>query len=169
MSPDHKLGSSTPLWRLVLVASLAGGLAEIIWVGLYALFTPLDGATVAREVTASLFPALAAGASSAWLGVAIHMTLAIALGCAFAYVIWKPLVRARGPLATVAVSALTLATVWTLNFFVVLPVLNPVFITLMPYSVTFASKMLFAVAMGMVLAGASRDVVAGKISRRISA
>ena len=168
MSP-HKLGSSTPLWRLVLIASLAGGLAEIIWVSLYAAFTPLAGATVAREVTASLFPALAAGASGAWLGIAIHMTLALALGYAFAYLIWQPLVRARGPLATLAVSALALATVWTLNFFVVLPALNPAFITLMPYSVTFASKMLFAVAMGVVLAGASRGAVAGKISRRISA
>ncbi|MGE5241360.1 MAG: hypothetical protein ACM3NI_06915 [Bacteroidota bacterium] len=169
MSPDHKLGSSTPLWRLVLIASLAGGLAEILWVSLYAVFTPLAGVTVAREVTASLFPALAAGASGAWLGIAIHMTLALALGYAFAYLVWQPLVRARGPLATLAVSALTLATVWTLNFFVVLPALNPAFITLMPYSVTFASKMLFAVAMGVVLAGASRGAVAGKIARRISA
>ena len=168
MSPDHKLGSSTPLWRLVLIASLAGGLAEIIWVSLYASFTPLEGATVAREVTASLFPRLAAGASGAWLGIAIHMTLALALGYAFAYVIWKPLVRARGPLATLAVSALTLAAVWTVNFFLVLPLLNPAFILLMPYSVTFASKMLFAVAMGVVLAGASRGAVAGKISPRIS-
>ncbi len=169
MNPDYKLGNSTPLWRLVLVASLAGGLAEIIWVSLYAAFSPLEGATVAREVTASLLPALAAGASGAWLGIAIHMTLALVLGYAFAYAIWKPLVRARGPLATLAVSALTLATVWTVNFFVVLPALNPAFVTLMPYSVTFASKMLFAVAMGSVLAGASRGVVAGKISRRISA
>jgi len=168
MSPDYKLGSSTPLWRLVLVASLAGGLAEVIWVGLYASFTRLEGARVAREVTASLFPALAAGASGAWLGIAIHMALAVALGCAFAYVIWKPLVRARGPLATLAASALTLATVWTLNFFVVLPLLNPVFVVLMPYSVTFASKMLFGVAMGGVLAGASRGAVAGKIARHIS-
>lgn len=169
MSPDHKLGSSTPLWRLVLIASLAGGLAEIVWVSLYAAFTPLAGATVAREVTASLFPRLAAGASGAWLGIAIHMALAVALGYAFAYAVWKPLVRARGPLATLAVSALTLATVWTVNFFVVLPALNPAFIMLMPYSVTFASKMLFAVAMGVVLAGASRGAVAGKIARRISA
>lgn len=53
--------------------------------------------------------------------------------------------------ATLAVSVLTLATVWTMNFFVVLPNLNPVFITLMPYPVTFASKMLFALAMAVTL------------------
>jgi hypothetical protein len=169
MSPDHKLGSPAPLWRPVLIASLAGGLAEILWVSLYAAFTPLAGATVARAVTASLFPALAAAASGAWLGIAMHMTLALALGYAFAYLVWRPLVRARGPLATLAVSALALATVWTVNFFAVLPALNPAFVTLMPYSVSFASKMLFAVAMGGVLAGVSHGAVAGKIARRISA
>ena len=79
------------------------------------------------------------------------MLLAVALGYAFAYVLWKPFARPRGMVVTLAVSVLTLATVWTLNFYVVLPVLNPVFIALMPYPVTFASKMLFALAMAVTL------------------
>jgi hypothetical protein len=151
MKPDHRPHCSTPLWRLVLIASLAGGLAEVVWVSLYAAFAPLAGATVAREVTASLLPALAEGGTGVWLGILIHMLLAVALGYAFAYVLWKPLARPRGMVATLAVSVLTLATVWTMNFFVVLPVLNPAFITLMPYPVTFASKMLFALAMAVSL------------------
>ena len=165
---SNSQNESGRLGLLILLAAMGGGLAEILWVTVYSAFAPVSGMEVARAVTASLFPQLAGGASGAWLGIAIHVALALALGYAFAYLIWKPLVRARGPLATLAVSALTLATVWTLNFFVVLPVLNPAFITLMPYAVTFASKMLFAVAMGGVLAGASRGVVAGKISRRIA-
>jgi hypothetical protein len=140
---------------LVLLAGAGGGLAEILWVMVYSAFAPVSGAVVAREVTASFLPALAAGGSGMWLGIGIHMALALALGYAFAYLVWNPLVRARGPLATLAVSALTLAAVWTVNFFVILPALNPAFITLMPYSVTFASKMLFAVAMGGILAGAA--------------
>lgn len=151
MKPDYRLHRSIPLWRLVLIASLAGGLAEIVWVSLYASFTPLAGATVAREVTASLLPAYAAGVTGVWLGMVIHMLLAVALGYAFAYVLWKPFARPHGMVATLAVSVSTLATVWTMNFFVVLPVLNPVFITLMPYPVTFASKMLFALAMAVTL------------------
>lgn len=165
---SNSQNESVRLGLLVLLAGIGGGLAEILWVMVYSAFTPVSGMEVARAVTVSLFPALAAGASGAWLGVLIHMTLALALGGAFAYAIWKPLLRARGPLATLAVSALTLATVWTANFFVVLPALNPAFITLMPYSVTFASKMLFAVAMGGVLAGASREVAVGGTARRAS-
>jgi hypothetical protein len=154
---------SVHLGLLVLLAGAAGGLAEILWVMIYSAFTPVSGAVVAREVTASFFPALAAGSYGMWLGIGIHMALALLLGYAFAYLVWKPFVRSRGPLATLAVSALTLATVWTVNFFVVLPSLNPAFITLMPYSVTFASKMLFAVAMGGILAGAAvRDAAVAK-------
>lgn len=151
MKPDYHRYRPMPLWGLVLIASLAGGMAEIIWVSLYASFAPLTAATVAREVTASLLPALAAGTTGAWLGILIHMLLAVALGYAFAYALWKPLARPHGMVATLAISVLTLATVWTMNFFVVLPVLNPVFITLMPYPVTFASKMLFALAMAVTL------------------
>ena len=152
MKPDYHRYRPTPLWRLVLIASLAGGMAEIVWVSLYASFTSLTTATVAREVTASLLPAFATGTTGVWLGILIHMLLAVALGYAFAYVLWKPFARPRGMVATLAVSVLTLATVWTMNFFVVLPVLNPAFITLMPYPVTFASKMLFALAMTVTLA-----------------
>lgn len=147
--------NAMPLGVLVLLAGAGGALAEILWVMIYSACSPVSGAVVAREITASFFPALAAGNVGIWLGIAIHMTLALVLGYAFAYLIWKPLVRAHGPAATLAASALTLATVWTVNFFAVLPALNPAFITLMPYSVTFASKMLFAVAMGGVLAGAA--------------
>ncbi len=151
MKPDHRPHRSTPPWRLILIASLAGGLAEIIWVSLYASFTSLEAVTVAREVTASLLPAFAAGATGAWLGILIHMLLAVALGYAFAYALWKPFARPHGMVATLAVSVMTLVTVWTMNFFVVLPVLNPAFITLMPHPVTFASKMLFALAMAVAL------------------
>ncbi|MDH3514665.1 MAG: hypothetical protein OEM83_07345, partial [Gammaproteobacteria bacterium] len=94
----------------------------------------------------------AAGVTGVWLGIVIHMLLAVALGFAFAYVLWKPFVRPRGMGATLAASLLTLSAVWTVNFFVILPVLNPAFINLMPYPVTFASKTLFALAMAVTLA-----------------
>ena len=154
MKSDRRSGDVSRVGWQVFLASLAGGAAEIFWVALYSSFTPVEGMTVAREVTASLFPAFATGTSGAWLGIFIHMILAVALGFAFAFVIWMPFVRRHGVLATLAASVLTLATVWTMNFFVVLPVLNPTFITLMPYPVTFASKMLFALSMALALSGA---------------
>jgi len=48
-------------------------------------------------------------------------------------------------------AAVSLTLVWAINFFVVLPVLNPAFITLMPFGITLASKVLFGIAMGSVL------------------
>ncbi|MHB8623265.1 MAG: hypothetical protein ACYC9J_08100 [Sulfuricaulis sp.] len=162
MKSDRRYGNTSYLWLLILLASIAGGAAEIFWVALYSFFTPLEGMTVAREVTASLFPALAGGTSGAWLGILIHMVLAVMLGYAFAFVIWLPFARGRGIVATLTVSALTLATVWTINFFVVLPVLNPTFITLMPYPVTFASKMLFALSMALALSNAEIRSLIGR-------
>lgn len=152
MKTDFHSHHSISRWQLVLIASLAGGLAEIIWVSLYAATTSLTAATIAREVTASLVPAYAAGVAGVWLGIVIHMLLAVALGYVFAYMIWKPFAQPRGIVVTLMVSILTLASVWAINFFIVLPVLNPTFISLMPLLVTFASKMLFALAMAITLA-----------------
>jgi hypothetical protein len=42
------------------------------------------------------------------------------------------------------------AAIWAINFFVILPVVNAEFVTLMPYAVTLASKLGFGVAMGWV-------------------
>ena len=61
MSNHHHDKYSTLLWQRVFLASLAGGIAEIIWVSLYAAFNPLALVSVAREVTASLLPRLAEG------------------------------------------------------------------------------------------------------------
>jgi hypothetical protein len=41
--------------------------------------------------------------------------------------------------------------VWVLNFFLVLPWLNPAFVALLPYGVTLVSKLLFGLAMGLTL------------------
>ena len=52
----------------------------------------------------------------------------------------------------------TLAGIWALNFLLVLPVLNPRFVTLMPYAATLASKALFGLTMAAVLARGKRLV-----------
>ena len=60
-------------------------------------------------------------------------------------------------------AAFLLALVWTLNFFIILPWLNPAFVTLMPYSVSLASKLLFGVTMGIVLYNMPRRKKAGAL------
>jgi len=54
----------------------------------------------------------------------------------------------------VASALAALATIWAVNFLVLLPQLNPAFVALLPPAVTLLSKLLFALGMGGVLAGA---------------
>jgi ABC-type sugar transport system substrate-binding protein len=106
---------------------------------------------VAQQVTASVVPAAAGLPFAPLLGIAIHMLLSVVLGLAFAATIWRLVAPRLGAAAFLATAAVSLALVWAFNFFVVLPVLNPGFVTLMPYGATLASKVLFGIAMGSVL------------------
>lgn len=131
-------------------AGLAGGTAEMLWVAAYSAATPASGIEVARQVAATALPATAGLASAPLIGVLIHMALSIALGLAFAKLLLGRLAPRRGALMAAALAAL--AAVWAVNFFVILPLLNPAFVTLLPFAVTLVSKLLFGLAMGMALA-----------------
>jgi len=136
-----------------IVAGAAGGAAEIAWVSLYAQATGANVVSVARSVTtaAGVIAAMPDGAGVVAAGIAIHMALAAGLGVALALA-WRMLAPRLGagtsPYAFVLAA---LATVWAVNFFLVLPVIGSDFVTLMPYPVTLASKLLFGVAAAEVL------------------
>lgn len=146
---------SRSLRNTLLLAGLAGGVAEILWVALYGFFAQASGSEIARQVAASLWPSLASGALAVPTGVAIHLALSLALGAIFAAAIWLPFARQRGGVVTLASAVAALAGVWAMNFFIVLPALNPAFVTLMPYGVTLFSKLLFGIAMAWTLNGFS--------------
>jgi hypothetical protein len=124
--------------RICALAGAAGGAAEVLWI---AGVAPAQAQDVALAVGATFHPGLPAS-----IGVAIHMVLSIALGLALAKVL---LGVARGSLVPAALAAL--AGVWTINFFVVLPLVNPGFVTLLPLGVTLVSKLLFGAAAGLTL------------------
>ena len=134
-----------------LLAGLCGGAAEVLWVALYSGATHTDGMAVAQQVTASVIPAAAFLTLAPLLGFVIHMLLSVALGIAFAWAVWRFLLPYFGAEAIVPVAVVTLVLVWATNFFVVLPVLDPAFVTLMPYGVTLFSKVLFGITMGWVV------------------
>lgn len=125
---------------MALAAGAAGGAAEILWI---AAVAPAQAAEVAQAVTATFHPGLQAAAP---MGVAIHMLLSLALGLVLGKVLLKV---ARGALVAAAMAAL--AAVWALNFLVVLPLVHPAFVTLLPFAVTLASKLLFGAAFGWTL------------------
>ncbi len=142
---------SSRILKTGILAGLAGGTAEILWIGLYGALTGTPVAAVARAVTSSLFPAADLAGWAIGLGLAIHMALAVALGVALTAALRSSLVRATIPASESVVAVAALAGVWAINFFVVLPWLNPDFVTLLPYAVSFVSKVLFGLAVAVVL------------------
>jgi hypothetical protein len=105
-----------------ILAGVAGGLAEVAWVSLYAAVTGGNAAALARGVTT-----------------------AVMLGIALAF-LWQALARTHGTGSLYAVALASLAGVWALNFFVVLPAISTAFVLLVPYSVSLLSKLLFGLA-----------------------
>lgn len=159
----------------ILLAGLAGGAAEILWIALYSIFSQASGSEIARQIAASLWPSLASGAFAVPTGIAIHLALSLVFGAMFAAAIWLPFARSRGGAVTLASAVVVLACVWAVNFFIILPALNPAFVTLMPYGVTLFSKLLFGIAMAWALNGFSLvtkhrciaiwlDAVVGKVA-----
>ena len=101
------------------------------------------------EVTVA--PGLTLASASLPLGLAIHMGLAVALGIVVAMAMPRMPPRLAGtPREPVAVIATLIVGVWAVNFFVVLPVINPAFVTLVPYGASLASKVLFGFAAAFV-------------------
>jgi hypothetical protein len=123
---------------------LAGGVAEILVVSLYSAFTGGDAAMVARHVAS----AVGLDGASAAAGVAVHMGLAMALG-----IVLSAMVQSLAASLDRAIWAFmmgSLAAVWAINFFVVLPVVSPGFVHLLPYAITLTSKLAFGVAAAAV-------------------
>jgi hypothetical protein len=127
---------------------LAGGLAEVAWIWTYASLTNSDATVVARAVTNAVrfnqdFSPVASG-------VGIHMGLAAFLGVAVALAI-RPAAGALCGIGLYGAVAAALAIVWAVNFFVVLPLISPQFLDIVPYAVSFLSKLLFGLAAAGVL------------------
>lgn len=137
--------------RIVIVAGLAGGLMEVLWVSLYGSFSSVSAGEIARQVTASLFPVATDSSVAPALGLGIHLLLSLGLALLFITIVLKPVFARYGKPGIMISSLITLALVWKINFFIVLPLLNPSFIGLMPLLVTFISKLLFGAVMGWTL------------------
>ncbi|NOZ37108.1 MAG: hypothetical protein GXP11_03375 [Gammaproteobacteria bacterium] len=138
------------MWTVGAIAGLVGGGAEITWIALYKYLSGGEAAAVARGVTQTVFPQMGAPMAAVPLGIAVHMGLAIILGIAISIFI-RSILPARAPaiLEPIAVVGL-LVCVWAINFFIILPVINPEFVTLVPYTTSLASKVLFGVAAALV-------------------
>ncbi len=136
--------STDTLATIGVTAGLVGGLAEVLWIGIYAASTDNDAALVARAVT----EAVGLGgftASPVASGMAIHFVLAACLGIAIAFAL-RPMGKFLNDLGLYLVVISALAVVWTVNFVIVLPLISPQFVYVVPYEVSLVSKLLFGVS-----------------------
>ena len=139
MTTNHK-----SIQSLILTGSaigLAGGLAEVAVVCSYTALTGGSAASVADGVAS----AVGLDGASAAAGLGIHMVLAAALGIILVAI--RP-----SAIPSLAFMLGSLAVVWAINFFIVLPSLSPPFVHLLPYGVTLVSKLAFGVAAAGVMA-----------------
>jgi len=137
--------------RTVILAGLAGSMAEVVWVALYSAFSSVRSDEVLRQITASILPAFGEMPLAPAFGLVMHFALGVLVAYAFGILVWHAFTRRTGAGATLCAAVLALVAIWSLIFFVLLPVVNVQFTALMPYSVTLASKILFGVAMAGVL------------------
>src|SRR5450631_153812 len=149
-----------------LLVGAAGGLAEIIWVSLYAGLTGGNAATLARGVTTAVGVTALLPESPVSIGIAVHMALAVLLGVALVGV-WQTLSR-RDSISLYGFMLAALTAVWAVNFFVILPVVSAPFIGLLPYSVSLTSKLLFGLAAAVTLRRMARpqQAVLATVPRR---
>ena len=143
-----------------VLVGVAGGIAEIIWIAFYGALANGDAAAVARAVAATVRPILpeaALAGEPVASGILVHMALAVGMGVALVFA-WRSL-AGRWPrrVNEYAFMAGALAIVWAMNFFVVLPLANPDFVQLVPYSASLASKLLFGVAAAVILRRTAAD------------
>jgi hypothetical protein len=139
----------------VLLAGLAGGMIEIGWISIYSSLSSINVVNIAQQISATIMPLTVNSDYAPMLGIFIHLALSLILATLFSAIILKPAVRRYGALGIMLSSFMTLGIVWAINFFIVLPILNPSFVLLMPYMVTLISKLLFGAAMGWVMVNSS--------------
>lgn len=142
---NKRLGETLKTVRQGVVAGSAGGLAEIVWVTLYAGATGANPAMLARGITTAAGASALFPAAPVALGVTLHMGLAVMLGIALAFA-WRTLSAYRTAISPFPFMVAVLVGIWAINFFLVLPIVSPAFIQLVPYPVSLMSKVLFGLA-----------------------
>ena len=83
MQRDDKSKKTGQTLRYAVLAGLAGGFVEILWIALYTSLTSGSGVEVARWVTATAYPSVAGLPAAPAIGIAIHLALSVALAVVF--------------------------------------------------------------------------------------
>ena len=134
-----------------IFAGLCGGMAEIVWISSYSLFSNIELSNIASSISQTVFFNSLNLQIAPLIGLIIHLCLSMLLALGFGFAILPFIERLSNNFSTLIASLVTLAAVWKINFFVLLPIWNPDFISLLPLHVTLFSKLLFGLSMGIIL------------------
>ena len=96
----------------IILAGLAGGLIELIWIMLYSSVTPTSAIDVARQITVTVLPFTVGNGLAPALGVGIHLILSIMLATGFVAVLYGPIARRFGATGIFLSGLTTLSAVW---------------------------------------------------------
>ena len=138
------------LLYFVCIAGVAAGMAEIVWITTYTSITQQSSLYIAEQISYTI---TGQGLGFAALyGIGVHIILSILL--TFVIVLWvikvyPSLFKSKSWL--IATMCLILSGVWFINFFIILPWLNPAFVNIVPYSMRFISKNLFALTLAFFI------------------
>lgn len=135
--------------RQILLAGMAGGMAEIVWFGLVGLLLSMNVQDVAAGITASVSPDWGASPYAAFTGVLIHLFLSVALAAVYIATLGRWSISRFGLAGQLLIGMSALVLVWAMNYLVILPVLNPSFIELSTYGLSLPSKALFGITMAL--------------------
>ena len=135
----------------IVFAGFCGGMAEIMWIAGYSLFSHIEPSNIASSISQTFFSNSIDPQIAPLVGVAIHLFLSGLLALGFGLSVLPFIQRLSNKYSTLIVSVVTLAVVWKINFFVLLPIWNPEFINLLPLHISLLSKLLFGMTMGIML------------------
>ncbi len=112
------------VFRFDPLIGVAGGLAEVAWVGVYSAATPFDASGVARGVTETLVPRIGSSTLVIPLGIGIHI-LAVMLGTAPSAILRSAEARLGGAMPQLGISVGIFLVIWVANFMEILYLANP--------------------------------------------
>jgi len=132
------------------IAGLAGGLAEVVFMGGYSSITGLSSTEILKLITFTFFDsAVAFGPNGLWAGLLIHFALSLAIGLSFGLFARFALKGSFSYSKALAWGSIALIAIWACNFFIILPVYNARFIELVGPGAAFFSKLSFGVVLAL--------------------
>jgi hypothetical protein len=135
--------------RQILLAGMAGGVAEIVWFMAIGLLLSLNVHDVAAGITSSISPGWGSSPYAAFTGILIHLFLSVLLAAAYIATLGRWSISRFGLSGQLLIGMSALALVWAINYLVILPVVNPSFIELSTYGLSLPSKVLFGISMAL--------------------